>query len=933
MNLSELTAILNNDIEEGRRAFQDALAGTQNISSLLRDLFPGFNLSFFPEKFRPEGPFHLNRFQCIQSADEESIQSLAIGVGFNEVSGLEAPGFAVSIQNLNLLASGLPGTPFLSASLDGQLRMGDVALEAQMSLPGTRFNLSLEGSPAVPVGQLLRGILPAEGLPELLIEQARGEIETESGAFLLECLISSQTPPGFLKHFPASRAVSSLFLAGQSGSASAFIQANLEVGETEITLGARLQADPEVFGGVSNLALKDCLEHLAGLSFPELPDVRILEGELRLSPRGSFSLSGSLEVDFRSLAAALNIPLPDTISNFPLNSFSLSGSLPDKGLSLELRSVQRVPLLDNPDQQVEIIGAAIRFADTSLAAASLTLHGATRVTENVELEFDYLTVAYDPPSGKWSADSQAKIRFQDVEKGLAVSLGNDHFRLSYEEEIVLMRLGTAGRAAISQLSVFAEKAETGGKKGVRWGLSGSAEIIQHGPDGEGWLDVKGTMAMETGAGGNKLKISAAAPASFRIPLSLGGAFPQAPELELGLDAFGLEYERREKDSNWVLNARARMKILHIPALLEKYLPSEELEGYFRADGRTTALGFDVPSTLQPQIPPLEFRPAKGEPLSLGQPTITIDTIEVSLSERPELVETLTIVLPRELNYLFGRKGGTPTQILFNSEFGLRLELGKKLSIKTTSSPLAPLAYREKEEDPGAYWTRWNLGAAGQFDLRVPEFEYSKTRWKASGGFERIGETRIPLTPVKQLMALSGVPDVILSVFPDGIPLVDINFEDGSFKEQLEVLLGDALKKAPPEVKAGLDVILDAIATAIGVLPDRLQEYFKVEIPRSLILEVEIDPPGGASCGLRILQETEQAGEKPPQPVKLLVPLGLEWLGLSIRGFHLGQKASGSIITIDFDGHIDRFNLLELALAIPLGKKDIRNRFLLNNTRF
>ena len=166
------------------------------------------------------------------------------------------------------------------------------------------------------------------------------------------------------------------------------------------------------------------------------------------------SLSGRLEIDFQRLAIAWNIPLPDTISNFPLRSFSLSGNLPARDFSLELRSAQRVALLDNTDQQVEIVGATVRLAGASLESASITLHGKTEIAEKTALQFDYLTVNYDAQAGAWAADSRAKIRICDVEKELAVSLGNDHFSLSYEEEIVLVRLGDEGKAAVRQLSDF-----------------------------------------------------------------------------------------------------------------------------------------------------------------------------------------------------------------------------------------------------------------------------------------------------------------------------------------------------------------------------------------------------------------------------------------------------------------------------------------------
>lgn len=469
MNLAELTALLRQDTEQGRLAFSGALASSRSITALLQELFPGFSPSFLPEKFQPQGQLLLNRFHCLLPASGGGVQCLDIGIGFDKPAGFGPSGLHFEVQNLNLLVTGLPGSPFLSASLDGQVHIGAAALGARMSLPGTRLSLSLEGSRPVPVAQLLQGILPATGLPGLLIEQARGEIEMESGAFMLECLLSAQTPPGFLASFPSARAVSTLYLSGRPGAVSAMVQADLAVGDTEISLGALLQNNPEVFGSISSLPLKDCLEHLAGLSVPELPEVRLTEGRLHLAPDGSFSLNASLEADFQQLAAAWSIPLPDTVGNFPLQSLSLSGNLLRREIKAELRSARPVPLLRNSGQKVEIIGAAVRLDGALLESASMTLHGKTEAAENIELQFDYLTVNFDAQTGIWAADSRARIRIHDMEKELAVSLGSGHLRLSYEDEAVLAHLSGGGKAAIRQLSVFAEKVEAEGQNSVRWG--------------------------------------------------------------------------------------------------------------------------------------------------------------------------------------------------------------------------------------------------------------------------------------------------------------------------------------------------------------------------------------------------------------------------------------------------------------------------------
>lgn len=901
--------------------------------ALLTDLVEAADLPFLPPEFHPQSGLLLNRLECIMGMQSGSIVSFQIELALSRRLTIIPQKLELNIEKLVVLANNSPSTAEVSATVVGKIDIGDLTLSAEVLLPDTSLRVSLEPDAAIPVSHVLGAILPLPDLSTLDLISVKGEVDWKHKAYSLEVLLKSDSKPNFLQHFPDLESRSRIFIAGDAENTTAFIGTDLAVGSTEIALGMKLAAETEIVGTISQLSLKEVATQLLNTNLSGLPDVNLLEGKLNLTTGGALKLSGKLEVDFVELCADWKIPFPDSLNSVTLQSLSVAGEMATKDFNFTLLTNERIPLLKGSGGQVELTAGRVEIQNSSAVKAFITLNGTTQIADQVSLFFEEVTISYDSTSGKWGTTATAKLSLYGQVHLLSIDLGNDHLRLSYKGKLVLSHLGGRGEVAIDQLALFVERKEQDGKPTTRWGIGGKAHITHQGPDGKSWLSVVGSLEIESGTKGKKLSILADAPKIPPIPLDVGGIFPHAPSLQFGLDNFGFEYESKEgEEAQWTLTAGARLQILNIPSLFEKYLPAEELEGYFRSNQKGTQLGFSVPELLQPTFPRLVLSFADDRKLDLGQPGLHIDAIEVDMTQKPKLTTNFEVQLPSGMNLLFGQENGQPKKTLFNSSFILSLELAKQVKMRTLSSPLVPLEYFEKEKDLGAKWTRWDLGEAGVFDFRVPEFSYSGNRWEASGGFQRIGESQIPLTPIINLLRISGVPEAILSLIPTGIPLVDIDFRDGSFGDQLNQLFGDALKHASPAVKEGLELVIDTLKKAITTLPYALQEYFKVKIPRSLLMEMKVDAIGGGSSGgLRILREGEGDIEA-ATPLSVLIPTGMDLIGLTLRGFSFGQKAGGSMILIEIDGHIDRFNLLELAVAIPLGKQDILNRLTFSNTR-
>ena len=714
---------------------------------------------------------------------------------------------------------------------------------------------------------------------------------------------------------------------------SATLDCIATLGSLEVELGAEVADELSFHSHIETLDAGRLMHDLLGDVAAMLPMLVFDDVRLNLDTAGAFAFHGRGELGWSAMVDTLNIPLPEELRGIVFSQLGLSGNLISKDFAFSARIDDPLPLFPGLTSAIQLLRAelAINASPSGEVSTAFTfvLDGKAEIAEDVALVFDQVLLNWDNGASSWSAEGniQATIFGKRVTLKAAIgAIGSARsLELSSPDSVQLFKLGETGGMTVEDLTFSAGRDIDADRTGSRHlGLKGEVTI-----DVPGILKANGKLAVHTGPEGTRLALSAEAPQVPPIALPLG--LPINPELRLGLDDLTIAYGRNAKgQSDWALTSAARLQIANIPDLLKNYLPPEELSGQLRADGESVALGFDVPSTLQPTFPELALTFANDVTLSLGQPQIRVMAIELELGDQPRLLQKLRITLPRQLNLLFGQDAqGHPHRDLFNDEFELHLVMARKLGLVLATSPLKPLTFYTKAGDDGL-WTDWDFGPVGQISLRVPEFAYDAGRWRASGGFDRSPDFGLPLAPLKFLLARSGFPPALISPLPDTIPLKNVDLTGDNFGREMKFLLGDqVLGRLDQNASAVLDELFDTVEEFIDRLPTRLQPYLKIRIPESAIFEISVDTTGGGcALGLRTLP-----GDP---PLEFLLPMMLgvpELMGFSLRGLSVGQKLGGSLMQIEIDGHIDRFDMVSLIAALALDRQDLANRYILEKTLF
>jgi len=726
--------------------------------------------------------------------------------------------------------------------------------------------------------------------------------------------------------------------------ASSNIAGAIEIAGDPVNLLGVLDDDMELTGSLPVLPLSELAGQLLSRSSlaAELPEVELTDiefsmvhkqGATRQAAVWGFSVAAAASCDLAALCGALGIALPESVSAIRLSRLAAWREAEDESWHLRFVSETSIPFDPGNPEGIAIKDASLELihsktAETTLAC-SFVIDGSAVLSDDLSLQAKELQFTWLQGESSWSVegDVSADIASNSYLLQASVEVGKDSnsIALEYPEVIDLTDLDGAGEISVRDLKLFTRKQTDGGEVSHQWGVSGSAEIkVNH------LFDATGTLSLQSGTDGTRLEMTAEAPRVPRIPLLPD--FPNPPQLDFSLDALSIVYStNKHGKANWSLASAVHVQIENIPDLLEQYLPPEPLEGHLRADGNKVVVGFDVPSTLQPEFPELALTFSNDYKLSLGKPEIEVTAIEIELGDEPKLVQKITAGLPSQLNNLFGFDDkGKPNLDLFNDSFELRLALAKKLSLTAATSPLKPLEFYTKDEDEGGVWTKWNFGVIGEIEFRVPEFAFRDGRWNASGGFHRLTPISLPLKPVKFLLEKSGFPTALNNAIPDAMPIKDVELHGDNFAREMKLLLGpDVLGRLDKGASALLEQLFDAMEKVIDSLPSHLQEYLEIRIPESAILEVSVDSAGGGtSVALRTLEEDP--------PLKFLFPMMLslpELVGISANGFSFGQKMGGTLALVEFDGHIDRLDMASLVAALALGKKDISNRYILERTLF
>ena len=272
----------------------------------------------------------------------------------------------------------------------------------------------------------------------------------------------------------------------------------------------------------------------------------------------------------------------------------------------------------------------------------------------------------------------------------------------------------------------------------------------------------------------------------------------------------------------------------------------------------------------------------------------------------------------KLNALFGGYE------LFENQVDLMCALGGGFTINLAGpSPLKPVKLRPPKED-GTVWTEWvNLPDTGEFSFRVPEFAFNFTggRWRASGGMESEKALTLPMGILKRTLDRSKLPNPF-ALLPDQIPLTELDLKNDALYDVFEDLFGNLDDKTATVLNKLTDILRDGLDR----VPANMDEYLKINIPRTFTFDISVEPTGGYAIGLSVDGE----------PLRVLLPwmsvTGPALFGITLRYFSFGLSAGGSMAVVKCDAWFDQFSLIDLIFALVTGKgRNFSNRFEMRKT--
>jgi hypothetical protein len=674
----------------------------------------------------------------------------------------------------------------------------------------------------------------------------------------------------------------------------------------DLQLTARLQSlDPRnIFAD-----LPEAFPHIA------LSDVRV-----QLSTAGSMSFSAAIEMDFRQAVEAFQIPLPESITKVNLSSFDARLDLGDGSWGITASSDLEVHLIDTQAGQLWLKAPTVTIAagPNGIGLSSkFQLRGCMQPDPNVVLDFQQIDCAIDTGSKKWTVTAdQATLQLfgQPPISGFSGALSDEAISLKYagDKKLTLVNWEGIGAVDLNNFTLFVRKPDTATAvesdppQNTDWhfGVSGQASVR-----------VAGLSLPELQLDVTDQSLQAIADHPQFPPIVIDGWPAPAPRADLSFDQIVLGYQTgADHSARWRLDAEnGSLKFGNIPKMVQAYFRDLNRQCSFHIgdDGAWVkgAVGVDVP------FPELKFRLGKETEIDLGQPRVRLDTVGIGFGNSPFLSVELTVGLPQKPQWIAA---------LVNDHCGFELKVAKALQLAVTSSPFRAIKDGQHRKDKPGLWWYAQLQDAGDYWIRVPEFEYGGQTWDLLAAVDSVGDPGLPLAPLKLLLEALGVPSERLKYFPNSLPLSGLDLKKlNTLYDQVKRLLGG---KMPAEFDDIIRRALAAIGRGLGYMPDDFQDYMVCSVPKSFSLRLGVDPKGGAVIGL------ETGGD----PLRLLFPSMMsgipELIGIELKAFSMGAAAGGLLSVVTADGHIDRFDLVSIGAIIAVHDKDwshsLRNRIYL-----
>lgn len=787
---------------------------------------------------------------------------------------------------------------------------GNIALElrsADARLPDLASLARLAGMPSV------NAYLPAAlvRLSGLNLEAFRAELAMQKGAISLvsaslSCDDEVAIVPGLiLENLRLQLVLTPDDTPKIHGTATAL----LNLAGHYIGLYGELSETLTLGGTLDSLPLTALAARLPGLP-KAMPEIELRHVLINLESNGSLHFAASVAVDFTVLAQTLNIPVPAGMAGISLSSLSMDVDLEQGSWQLSLAAEQRFAFPASAAQQFElkniVLTTGIDAARRLSVAGGFTLAGSIGLGNDLTLSLpgEGLRAGFDTGRG-WTLNGEVTVRlfgknYTDWRAGFDQGM----FALGYPKPLPLVDEAFAS-ASFGRLQIGIARTTAAGSTQPHWGFAVT---------GEGSINipalVEASAHIELDSHAQRLLIVAPNP---KIP-----AIQLAPGVSAGIavDKLILAHDR-----HWSFAGAATLTLNGIPDTLRRYLPSPS-SGRLAIDAGKIAVYCEIEQQLD--FGPLAIKLADLE-VPLGNPLVTIRSMNFDLGQQPALGANLTVAIPAELNRLFGwDEHFRPTTVFLNPSIDLQLTVNRAGIGLTLINGTSPLRALQVDRDG---FCRWDLGEMGQFSFQVPTLNFNGGAWQGSFGM-RHGPLAVPLAPIKFLMRQLGIPGTEL--VPNSVPIPD-NIDLTRLGSELPKLAGQQVWQAlngQPLLRKLLQQMLDALAGIVGdmekAMPADLLEYLTLHVPESIFFDIDT---AGPTLSLR----TEDA-----EPLKFMLPWfaamppGL--LGVQLKRLSLGQIGAG-LGLLGVDGRLDYFDVVTLAVAVLPGvdAKGFRNRLTLANT--
>lgn len=186
---------------------------------------------------------------------------------------------------------------------------------------------------------------------------------------------------------------------------------------------------------------------------------------------------------------------------------------------------------------------------------------------------------------------------------------------------------------------------------------------------------------------------------------------------------------------------------------------------------------------------------------------------------------------------------------------------------------------------------------GWINVEMPKigFDARSGSFMASGGFEICKDPglKLPLKPIKALLRLLDLEN-IAEQLPSGIPIKSRDLsgaELGRFCKEIELEIPDELQE-----------ILNFIDTQRNKLPNRFQDYLRINLPEKVDFGLAITADAGISFELEVVGE----------PLQLLMPTPMQMMGTRLQRLVFGTMFGGTMLKLETTAEFDAFDYLTLA---------------------